>query len=48
MYRIINGTIVDKYVFLDNDYYSIEDEEEQEKYLDEYIEQFRKWMDNNF
>ena len=48
VYRIINGTIVDKYVFLDNDYYSIEDEEEQEKYLDEYIEQFRKWMDKNF
>lgn len=48
VYRIINGAIVDEYEFLDSNYYSIEDEEEQEKYLDEYIERFRKWMDKNF
>ena len=48
MYRIVNGTIVDEYEFLDSNYYSIEDKEEQEKYLDDYIERFKKWMDKNF
>lgn len=48
VYRIINGAIVDEYEFLDSNYYSISDKEDQENYLNEYIERFRNWIDKNF
>ena len=48
VYRIINGVIVDKFEFLDNNYYLIEDESEQEQYIKNYIQQFEKWIEYNY
>jgi len=42
--HIVNGKIESKYEFLSKDYYEIEDENEKEKVVEDYVSQFILWM----
>ncbi|MFQ9923017.1 MAG: thioredoxin [Beduini sp.] len=43
-----NNKIIDRYTFLDLDYYGISDETKRQNKFNEFVEEFKEWMEENY